>query len=62
MNKVIKETTIYQEIDIKNMLDILSNSKRTSKQSISQFPGKTKFTTVLFKFNSGGTSWRSIYE
>jgi len=61
-NKGVQKITIYQEIDINNMLDILSNSQRTSKQSISQFPGKTKFTTVLFKYKSGGTSWRSIYE
>ena len=61
-NKGIKKTIIYQKSDISNMLDILSNSQRTSKKSISQLPNKTKFTIVLFKFESGDTSWRSIYE
>ncbi len=61
-NKCVQKTIIYQELDINNMLDILVNSRKTSKQSTSQFPGKTKFSAVFFKFKSGGTSWKSIYE
>lgn len=60
--KGYEKTTIYIKSDISKLLEILKNSERTNKKSISDFPSKTKFTTVLFKFKSGDNSFRSIYE
>ncbi|WMM23328.1 DUF5301 domain-containing protein [Tissierella sp. MB52-C2] len=58
-----QKITINQQVDINNFLDIFKNAKMTNKQSISQIPRKTKFTTVLYKFKSSGNkSFRSIYE
>ena len=57
-----EKTTISKKTDISRLLEILKNSERTNKESISDFPSKTQFTTVLFKFKSGGNSFRSIYE
>lgn len=60
--EAIEKITIDQEADIEEILEIFSNSKNTDKESISKFPEKTKFTAVLFRFKSAGTSLRSIYE
>lgn len=43
------------------MLNILKNSNKTNKDSVSNFPDKTRFTLIGFNFVKGGTSWRSIY-
>ncbi len=59
----VQKVTIHQRVNINNFLDIFSNTKRIDEQSISQFPSKTKFTIVLYKFkSSGNNSWRSMYE
>ena len=59
----VQKIIINQQVDINNFLDIFKNAKRTNKQRISQFPRKTKFTTVLYKFKSSGhKSFRSIYK
>ncbi|MBU5254671.1 DUF5301 domain-containing protein [Tissierella praeacuta] len=60
--KGVEKITIHQQVDINKFLEIFSNAQRTSKQSISQFPNKTKFITVLYKFKWGGNSFRSMYE
>lgn len=58
----VQKFTIDKQVDIDNFLDIFNNAKRMGEQSISQFPSKTKFSVVLYKFKSSGNSWRSIYE
>lgn len=57
-----KRTTISNKTDIAKLLKIFKKSKRTNKKSISNFPIRSEFTTVLFEFKSGGNSFRSIYE
>ncbi|NOW90356.1 hypothetical protein BCD91_002379 [Clostridium beijerinckii] len=58
----VEKITISKQSDIDNMLNILKNSNKTNKDSVSNFPDKTKFTLIGFNFVKGGTSWRSIYE
>ncbi|WMJ81640.1 DUF5301 domain-containing protein [Clostridium sp. MB40-C1] len=58
----IEKITISEQSDIDNLLNILKNSNKTNKDSVSNFPNKTKFTIIRFNFLEGGSSWRSIYE
>ncbi|MDR7855414.1 DUF5301 domain-containing protein [Tissierella sp.] len=58
----IQKVTLDKQVDIHSFLNIFNNAKKTGVQSNSQFPSKTKFTIVLYKFKSSGNSWRSIYE
>lgn len=58
----IQKVTIDRQLDIHNFLNIFNNAKKTGEQSISEFPRKTKFTVVLYRFKSSGDSMRSIYE
>lgn len=60
--KTSEKITIYEKKDISKLLEIFTNSEKTNKESISEFPSKAKFTTVIFKFKLGGNSFRSIYE
>lgn len=58
----VEKITISKQSDIDNLLNILKNSNKTSKDSVSNFPDKTKFTLIGLNFINGGTSWRSFYE
>lgn len=59
----VEKIVIDEQQDIENVLELLKTAERVrDKQSLSDFPDKTKFTTILFDFESGGTSVRSMYE
>ena len=59
----VEKIIIEEQQDIVNVLELLKTAKRVrSKRSISDFPDENKFTTILFDFQSGGSSWRSMYE
>ncbi|WP_206781888.1 DUF5301 domain-containing protein [Clostridium tetani] len=60
--KGVERVIVYEQSDIYELLEVFKNSKKTNKESISDFPNKAKFTTILFNFTSGGNSLRSIYE
>lgn len=57
----VEKVTISQQSDINNLLNILRNSEKTNKDSISDFPDKRKFTIIRFNLLEG-SNWRSIYE
>lgn len=59
----VEKVVIDNEKDIESILDTLKTAKKAKgKQSISDFPDKTSFTTILFSFKSGGKSVRSMYD
>ncbi len=59
----VEKIVIDESQDIENVLELLKTAARMKgKHSISDFPDKDKFTTILFSFESGGNSWRSMYE
>lgn len=60
--KGVERVIVYEQSDIYELLEVFKNSKKTNKESISDFPNKAKFTTILFNFTPGGNSLRSIYE
>lgn len=59
----VKKSKIESRTEIEDFLNIVGQAKRDrDKESVSDFPNKTKFTTILMYFKSGGSNWRSIYE
>lgn len=59
----VEKIVIDEQQDIENVLELLKTAERDKdKESISDFPDKAKFTTILFGFESGGNSVRSMYE
>lgn len=57
----VEKITISEQSDIGNLLEILKNSERTDKDSVSDLPDKAKFSMVAFEMLEG-YSLRSIYE
>lgn len=58
----VEKIVIDESQDIENVLELLNTAGRMKgKHSTSDFPDKDKFTTILFSFESGGNSWRSMY-
>ncbi len=59
----VEKIEIYEQEDIEDIIGLLKTAKRAKgKQSISDFPNKTNFITILFGFESGGNSVRSMFE
>lgn len=58
----IKRVSIYDPLDMSEILEIISRSEWTDKESISDTPDKTEYTRILFNFKSGGSSIRSMYS
>lgn len=54
--------TISEKDDIEKFLQILENSKKTKKKSVSDFPDKNNFILVSFKMSDGGYIRNTIYE
>lgn len=54
--------TISEKDDIEKFLQILENSKKTKKKSVSDFPDKNNFILVSFKMSEGGYIRNTIYE
>lgn len=54
--------TISEKDDIEKFLQILENSKKTKKESVSDFPNKDEFILVSFKMSDGGYIRNTIYE
>lgn len=58
----ILKWTISDKDDIEKFLQILENSKKTKKKSVSDFPDKNNFILVSFKMSDGGYIRNTIYE
>lgn len=58
----VEKRTIYKKLDINKLLDILENSKKINKDSVSNLPDKDKFTIITFEMVEGGYVINSIYE
>ncbi len=59
----VEKIVVEEQKNIENILQILKTAEMVKgKQSISDFPDRSKFTTILFRFKAGGNSWRSMYE
>lgn len=59
----VEMIVIDESQEIESILELLKTAGRMKgKHSISNFPDKDKFTTILFSFESGGNSLRSMYE
>lgn len=54
--------TISDKDDIEKFLQNLENSKKTKKESVSDFPNKDKFILVSIKVSEGGYIRNTIYE
>lgn len=54
--------TISDKDDIEKFLQNLEDSKKTKKESISDFPDKNNFILVSFKMSDGGYIRNTIYE
>lgn len=54
--------TISDKDDIEKFLQNLENSKKTKKESVSDFPDKNNFILVSFKLSDGGYIRNTIYE
>ena len=58
----LEKWTISDKDDIEKFLQILEHSKKTNKESVSDFPNKNNFILVRFKMSDGGYIRNSIYE
>ncbi|MDU2583807.1 MAG: DUF5301 domain-containing protein [Anaerococcus prevotii] len=58
----IEKWTISEKDDIERFLQILEHSKKTNKESVSDFPNKNNFILVSFGMSDGGYIRNSIYE
>lgn len=54
--------TISDKDDIEKFLQNLENSKKTKKESVSDFPNKDEFILVRIKVSEGGYIRNTIYE
>lgn len=54
--------TISDKDDIEKFLQNLENSKKTKKESVSDFPNKDEFILVSIKMAEGGYIRNTIYE
>lgn len=54
--------TISDKDDIEKFLQNLENSKKTKKESVSDFPNKDEFILVSIKMSEGGYIRNTIYE
>lgn len=61
-NRGLEKWTISEKDDIEKFLQILENSKKTKKESVSDFPDKNNFILVSFKMSDGGYIRNTIYE
>ena len=58
----LEKWTISEKDDIERFLQILEHSKKTNKESVSDFPNKNNFILVSFGMSDGGYIRNSIYE
>lgn len=58
----VEKRTINENNDIENFLQLLENSKRTKKESVSDFPNKDEFILVSIEMSEGGYIINTIYE
>lgn len=58
----LEKWTISEKDDIERFLQILEHSKKTNKESVSDFPNKNNFILVRFKMSDGGYIRITIYE
>lgn len=58
----LEKWTISDKDDIEKFLQILEHSKKTNKESVSDFPNKNNFILVSFGMSDGGYIRNSIYE
>lgn len=58
----IERWTISDKDDIEKFLQELNDSKKTKKESVSDFPNKNNFILVRFKMSDGGYIRNAIYE
>lgn len=58
----IEKWTISEKDDIERFLQILEHSKKTNKESVSDFPNKNNFILVSFGMSDSGYIRNSIYE
>ena len=58
----VEKRTIKENNDIENFLQLLENSKRTKKESVSDFPNKDEFILVSIEMSEGGYIINTIYE
>lgn len=54
--------TISDKDDIEKFLQNLENSKKTKKESVSDFPNKDEFILVSIELSEGGKIRNTIYE
>ena len=54
--------TVSEKDDIEKFLQNLENSKKTKKESVSDFPDKNNFILVSFRMSDGGYIRNTIYE
>lgn len=54
--------TISDKDDIEKFLQNIENSKKTKKESVSDFPNKDEFILVRIKMSEGGYIRNTIYE
>lgn len=59
----IEKIVFDQQQDIEKLLEIFKTAEKVKgMESISDFPNKHNFTTILFNFKTGGSSIRSMYD
>lgn len=58
----VEKREVYKKSHINKFLNIIKDSKKTNKESSSNFPDKKEFIIVTFKIKSGGSIISSIYE
>ena len=58
----IERWTISDKDDIEKFLQNLEDSKKTNKESVSDFPDRNNFILVRFKMSDGGYIRNAIYE
>lgn len=58
----VEKRTIKENNDIEKFLKNLENSKKTKKESVSDFPNKDEFILVSIKVSEGGYIRNTIYE
>lgn len=58
----VEKRTIKENNDIEKFLQNLENSKKTKKESVSDFPNKDEFILVSIKMSEGGYIRNTIYE
>lgn len=58
----VEKRTIKENNDIENFLQLLENSKRTKKESVSDFPNKDEFILVSIGMSEGGYIRNTIHE